>query len=84
MLISREYQYKIISENKEGSFENRTVQVTFESDYWPDAIITAIADSGAQITDIHKEEDAYTLNIICSNDNEKMKALLSLIENESR
>lgn len=84
MLISREYQYKIISENKEGSFENRTVQVTFESDYWPDAIITAIADSGAQITDIHKEEDAYTLNIICSNDNEKMKALLSFIENESR
>jgi len=84
MLISREYQYKIISEDKDGDFENREIKVVFEySEGWPDAIITAIADLGGQIEDIHKDGNMYTLNIICSDDNEKMKALLSLVENES-
>ena len=85
MLISREYQYSIISKDKDEELAGKEIQITFNYDKeWPDAIIAAIADTGAQISDIYKEDDSYILRIICSEENDKMKALLSLIAHESR
>ncbi|MCI8307927.1 MAG: chorismate mutase [Lachnospiraceae bacterium] len=88
MLISREYQYSIISESAENSIYGETngsseITLSFSYKYgWPDNIVVAIGDTGAAVTDFKKDGDIYTITLH-NIESQKLKALLTLIECES-
>ena len=69
MLISREYQYSIISE--------RGNHCSYGD------IVTAIGDMGAVVTDLNKDGDMYTVVIKGNIEPEKLRVLSTLVECES-
>lgn len=83
MLISREYQYSVISEGGEV-FDDNELSLSFSyKKGWPDNIISAISDLGAAIIDFTKHENAYTIRLKNDIEPDKIRALLTLIECES-
>lgn len=83
MLISREYQYSIISEGREIIDDNELLISFRYKEGWPDNIISAISDLGAVITDFNKDGSTYTIKLKNNIGVDKIKALLTLIECES-
>lgn len=90
MLISREYQYRIIHGGKESHDENNSkcnsdaIEISFRCDEGiPDGIIAALGDTGVKVTGFSSDSGRY--NLIVKNDipADDMKALLALINNES-
>lgn len=82
MLISREYQYLVINGGKKAEVNEETVTFKFSCDRWPDNIVTAINDAGAHITGFEKRENQYTIEIEKSLDDEKLAALMLMIQSE--
>lgn len=89
MLISREYQYSIISERGNhcsygDSNCSDDISLSFSyKDGWPDNIVTAIGDMGAVVTDLNKDGDMYTVVIKGNIEPEKLRVLSTLVECES-
>ena len=94
MLISREYQYRIIygvNESNEKSCNeyseqcaDETTRISFKcKDGIPDGIIAALADLGVKVEEFIADDGNY--NIVLRNDisGENIKALLALIDNEA-
>ena len=85
MLISREYQYSIINADRGNHIpEDRlTIQFTYGGK-WPDHIITAINDAGADIINFTKDNDYYTIEIDKKISDEKLGAILLMVQNEAK
>ncbi|MDE6635722.1 MAG: chorismate mutase [Lachnospiraceae bacterium] len=83
ILISREYQYSIISEGGEALDDNELLLSFSYKKGWPDNIISAISDLGADIIDFNKYGNAYTIRLKNDIEPDKIRALLTLIECES-
>lgn len=94
MLISREYQYRIIyggnDSNEKSSNEyseqcaGETTRISFKfTDGIPDGIIGALADSGVKVEEFNAGKGSYSIVLRNDISGENMKALLALIDNES-
>ncbi len=89
MLISREYQYSIISKSGKNSGNceadcDDEISLSFSyKEGWPDNIITAFGDMGAVVTDFKKDGDKYTVSFKNDVKSDKFRALLTLVECES-
>lgn len=91
MLISREYQYRIIYGGNEKvcneyseHCSDKNIEISFKcTDGIPDGIIAALADAGVKVDEFNANKGNY--NIVLRNDisGENIKALLALIDNEA-
>lgn len=83
ILISREYQYSVISEGEEVIDDNELLISFSYKKGWPDNIISAISDLGATIMEFNKYGNTYTIRLKNDIEPDKIRALLTLIECES-
>ncbi|MCI5849463.1 MAG: chorismate mutase [Lachnospiraceae bacterium] len=88
MLISREYQYRILNEDTPADTEAAmlsagTVTVRFTYKGFPDNIVTAINDSGAKITGFTMNNSEYSISIRHDSCKTGIINLLKMIESES-